>query len=185
MSFKVSYTEIDGPLILEPEVFCDHRGFFYESFNLRDFKNLTNFHGNFVQDNHSRSSLGVLRGLHFQSKNSQGKLVRVVDGCIFDVFVDLRKSSANFGQWASVELSDKNMKQLWIPPGFAHGFQVLSHNADIIYKTTDFWNPNNEHAIRWNDEFLAINWPLYNQAKVSKKDEGGKSFKDIDESLFF
>jgi len=160
MPYTVSKTNLPDVLILEPKVFGDARGFFYESYNARDFAAATGLQVEFVQDNHSQSAKGVLRGLHYQIQHAQGKLVRVVRGEVFDVAVDLRKSSATFGQWTGVHLSADNAKQLWIPPGFAHGFLVLSESAEFLYKTTDYWHPSHERSLLWNDPALGIEWPL-------------------------
>jgi len=160
MPYTVTPTNLPDVLILEPKVFGDARGFFYESYNARDFAAATGLQVEFVQDNHSQSAKGVLRGLHYQIQHAQGKLVRVVRGEVFDVAVDLRKSSATFGQWAGVHLSADNAKQLWIPPGFAHGFLVLSESAEFLYKTTDYWHPSHERSLLWNDPALGIEWPL-------------------------
>ncbi len=174
-------TPIDGVLLLEPQVFGDARGFFFESFNARRFEELAGTQPPFVQDNHSRSARGVLRGLHYQIRQPQGKLVRVVAGEVFDVAVDLRKSSATFGQWFGHRLSAENKLQLWIPPGFAHGFVVLSEYADFLYKTTDYWAPEHERCIRWNDADLAVAWPLDGMAPiVSVKDAAGVAFRDAE-----
>jgi len=157
---KVTPTAIAGVLILEPKVFGDERGFFMESFNHRAFNEATGDAYSFVQDNHSRSAKGVLRGLHFQTgTHAQGKLVRVTQGSVFDVAVDIRPNSATFGQWVGLELSGANHKQLWIPPGLAHGFLVLSDSADFLYKTTTYYQPAAERSLRWDDERLAIAWP--------------------------
>jgi len=169
-------TAIPDVLILEPKVFGDARGFFIESFNQQAFDEATGTHHQFVQDNHSRSAKGVLRGLHYQlPPHAQGKLVRVVQGAVFDVAVDIRKSSATFGQWVGVELSAENHRQLWVPPGFAHGFVVLSDTADFLYKTTDYYAPQYERCIAWNDPTLAIAWPdLGMRPTLSAKDGAGK-----------
>ena len=156
---KATATAIDGVVVIEPKVFGDARGFFLESFNQQAFDDAIGQHVDFVQDNHSRSARGVLRGLHYQIQQPQGKLVRVVRGAVFDVAVDIRRSSSTFGQWVGVELSEDNHKQLWVPPGFAHGFLVLSDTADFLYKTTDYYAPAHERAIRWDDPKLAIQWP--------------------------
>jgi dTDP-4-dehydrorhamnose 3,5-epimerase len=177
---KVISTEIPDVLILEPKVFGDDRGFFFESYNKKSFEKLTGINTDFVQDNHSRSSKGVLRGLHYQIKQSQGKLVRVISGKVLDVVVDLRKSSPTFGKWESVVLSSDNRRQLWIPPGFAHGFVVLSESTDFLYKTTDYYAPEHERCIRWNDADLAIDWQLDGKPVVSEKDAGGVTFKQAD-----
>ena len=173
-------TPIDGVLILEPRVFGDERGFFFESFNARLFEELTGRRGDFVQDNHSRSAKGVLRGLHYQIRQPQGKLVRVVGGEVYDVAVDLRRSSPTFGKNFGHRLSAENKLQLWIPPGFAHGFVVLSESADFLYKTTDYWAPANERCIAWNDSDLAIDWPLKGTPAVSSKDAAGVAFRDAE-----
>lgn len=156
---KATPTAIPEVLIIEPKVFGDARGFFYESFNGKAFDEAVGRHVEFVQDNHSRSGKGVLRGLHYQIQQPQGKLVRVVRGAVFDVAVDIRKSSPTFGKWVGVELSEDNHRQLWVPPGFAHGFLVLSDTAEFLYKTTDYYAPTHERAIRWDDASLAIAWP--------------------------
>jgi dTDP-4-dehydrorhamnose 3,5-epimerase len=156
---KVVKTAIPEVLILEPKVFGDERGFFMETFNARSFHELTGIDQEFVQDNHSRSVKGVLRGLHYQIKQSQGKLVRVSQGRVFDVAVDLRKSQPTFGRWVGMELTDTNYRQMWIPPGFGHGFVVLSESADLLYKTTDYYAPHHERCIKWDDTEIAIEWP--------------------------
>ncbi len=171
---KTIPTAIADVLIIEPKVFGDTRGFFFESFNQRDFRQATGQTVNFVQDNHSRSAKGVLRGLHYQIEQPQGKLVRVVRGSVFDVAVDLRKSSATFGQWVGVELTEENNRQMWIPPGFAHGFLTLSDTADFLYKTTDYYAPQFERCIAWDDPALAVAWPLSDgPPQVSVKDQTG------------
>jgi dTDP-4-dehydrorhamnose 3,5-epimerase len=157
---KVTPTAIADVLIIEPKVFGDARGFFYESFNQQAFDKATGAHHQFVQDNHSRSTKGVLRGLHYQIEQPQGKLVRVARGAVFDVAVDIRKSSPTFGKWVGVELSEENHRQLWVPPGLAHGFVVLSVTADFLYKTTDYYAPAHERCIAWNDPAIGIQWPL-------------------------
>lgn len=162
MPYTVTPTRIPEVLLLQPKVFGDARGFFYESFNSRDFKSVTGLNVEFVQDNHSKSAQGVLRGLHYQINHAQGKLVRVVQGEVFDVAVDLRKGSETFGQWVGHHLSADNAHQLWIPPGFAHGFLVLSESAEFLYKTTDYWYPEFERGLLWNDASVAIEWPLPN-----------------------
>ena len=165
---------IPDVMLIEPKVFGDARGFFFESFNQRAFNDATGTNHQFVQDNHSRSSRGVLRGLHYQVQQPQGKLVRVVQGAVFDVAVDIRKSSPTFGQWVGVELSADNHRQLWVPPGFAHGFLVLSDSADFLYKTTDYYAPEHERCIAWNDPALAIVWPDMGMAPcLSGKDQRG------------
>ncbi len=163
-------TALDEVLILEPTIFGDERGFFQESYNKKAFDNAIGSNTSFVQDNHSRSKKNILRGLHYQIKQPQGKLVRVVQGRVFDVAVDLRKSSANFGHWVGVELSDDNHRQMWVPPGFAHGFLVLSEQADFLYKTTDYYAPEYECSICWNDPTIGINWPEATPI-LSAKDE--------------
>ena len=173
-------TEIPDILIIEPKVFGDSRGFFFESFNKRLFIEKTGSRDEFIQDNHSRSSKGVLRGLHYQIKQPQGKLVRVSYGEVLDVAVDLRKSSNTYGQWVGVNLSADNKRQLWIPPGFAHGFVVLSQNAEFLYKTTDYYAPEHERCIRWDDKELSIEWQLEGEPLVSEKDANGASFSAAD-----
>ncbi|MDO4724181.1 MAG: dTDP-4-dehydrorhamnose 3,5-epimerase [Comamonadaceae bacterium] len=167
-------TAIPDVLILEPKVFGDARGFFLESFNARTFAQATGLQLNFVQDNHSRSRKGVLRGLHYQLQQPQGKLVRVVRGAVFDVAVDIRRGSPTFGRWVGVELSEDNQRQLWVPPGLAHGFVVLSDSADFLYKTTDYYAPEHERSIAWNDPDIGIAWPLaehgIEQPQLSDKD---------------
>lgn len=164
-------TALPDVLILEPKTFRDDRGFFYESFNARDFAHSTGVNCTFVQDNHSKSAKGVLRGLHYQIQHPQGKLVRVIAGEVFDVAVDIRKNSASFGKWSGVLLSADNRCQLWIPEGFAHGFLVLSESAEFLYKTTDYWYPEHERSIAWNDLEIGIQWPLEGAPCLSKKDE--------------
>lgn len=171
---KVIPTAIAGPLILEPKVFGDARGFFMESYNARAFHEATGLDVSFVQDNHSRSGKGVLRGLHYQIQQSQGKLVRVVRGSVFDVVVDLRRSSPTFGRWVGVELSEENNRQFWIPPGFAHGFLVTSDSADFLYKTTDYYAPEHERSLAWNDPDVGVAWPLDAAPLLSAKDVAGK-----------
>ena len=166
-------TDIPDVLIIEPKVFGDSRGFFFESFNQRQFEQLTGFAPNFVQDNHSRSARGVLRGLHYQIQKPQGKLVRVIAGEVFDVCVDMRRASPSFGQAVYVTLSADNHRQLWIPPGFAHGFLVTSESADFVYKTTDYYAPEYERSVLWNDAALAIPWPLQGEPLLSAKDKAG------------
>lgn len=167
---KAVATSIPDVLIFEPQVMGDERGFFMESFNVRDFAELTGLQRSFVQDNHSRSAKGVLRGLHYQIRQPQGKLVRVVAGAVFDVAVDLRRSSPTFGQWAGAILSAENRRMVWVPEGFAHGFLVLSESADFLYKTTDFYSPENERSLLWNDPELAISWPLEGEPRLSARD---------------
>ena len=178
---KIEATEIKDVSILEPKVFGDDRGFFYESYNQRVFAEKTGLSVEFVQDNHSRSAEGVLRGLHYQIQQPQGKLVRVVRGEVFDVAVDIRKSSPNFGKWVGCLLSAENHRQLWIPAGFAHGFLVVSEVAEMLYKTTDYYAPNHERCIIWNDPDLAIDWPLGGKTPVlSTKDKAGLPFKSAE-----
>jgi dTDP-4-dehydrorhamnose 3,5-epimerase len=173
-------TSIPDVLIIEPKVFGDARGFFFESFNQAAFNQATGFDVQFVQDNHSRSGLGVLRGLHYQIQQPQGKLVRVVRGAVFDVAVDIRRSSPTFGQWEGVELSEDNHRQLWVPPGFAHGFLVLSDSAEFLYKTTDYYAPEFERSIAWNDPTIGIQWPLQNEPQLSGKDQAGLSLSQAE-----
>jgi len=177
---KVTPTAIPEVLVLEPQVFGDSRGFFFESFNARRFEELTGISANFVQDNHSKSAKGVLRGLHYQIVQPQGKLLRVAAGSLFDVVVDLRKSSPFFGRWVGVELSAENRRQLWVPPGFAHGFVVTSDSAECLYKTTDYWAPEHERTILWSDPALAIDWPLSGQPMLSSKDYKGSLLADAE-----
>lgn len=173
-------TAIPDVLIIEPKVFGDERGFFYESFNQKVFNEATGLDVQFVQDNHSRSRQGVLRGLHYQlPPHAQGKLVRCVRGAVFDVAVDIRKSSPTFGKWVGVELSETNHRQFWIPPGFAHGFLTLSETADFLYKTTDYYAPTSERCIAWNDSGIGIDWPqLSVHLQLSAKDRVGKLLAD-------
>jgi dTDP-4-dehydrorhamnose 3,5-epimerase len=177
MPYIVTATAIPEVLVLTPKVFGDTRGFFYESFNARDFSNATGLEREFVQDNHSKSSKGVLRGLHYQIQHAQGKLVRVVAGTVFDVAVDLRKSSPTFGKWVGEILSAEEQKQLWVPPGFAHGFVVLSDSAEFLYKTTDYWYPEHERSLQWNDPAIGIDWPIDFQPQLAAKDAAGQSLK--------
>jgi dTDP-4-dehydrorhamnose 3,5-epimerase len=170
---KVTRTAIPEVMVLEPKVFGDARGFFLESFNQKVFAEATGVTANFVQDNHSRSAKGVLRGLHYQLKQPQGKLVRVVRGAVFDVAVDVRRSSPNFGKWVGTELSEDNQRQFWVPAGFAHGFIVLSDSADFLYKTTDYYAPEHERCIAWNDPAIGIGWPENLAPKLSEKDSRG------------
>ncbi|MBC3466328.1 dTDP-4-dehydrorhamnose 3,5-epimerase [Pseudomonas sp. RW10S2] len=170
---NIIHTDIPDVLIIEPKVFGDSRGFFFESFNARDFAAEAGFDAHFVQDNHSRSQHGVLRGLHYQIDNPQGKLVRVVQGEVLDVAVDIRRSSPTFGKWVATRLSAEDHRQFWIPPGFAHGFVVLSESADFLYKTTDYYNPAAERCIRWDDPQLAIDWQLESEPLLSAKDQAG------------
>ncbi|CAG4884353.1 dTDP-4-deoxyrhamnose-3,5-epimerase [Georgfuchsia toluolica] len=177
---KVIPTAIPDVLIIEPKVFGDERGFFYESFNARDFQKTTGLDVQFVQDNHSKSAKNVLRGLHYQIQYPQGKLVRVIAGEVFDVAVDLRKASPTFGKWVGFTLSAKSKRMAWIPPGFAHGFSVTSETAEFLYKTTDYWYPEFERCLLWNDPVLAIAWPLTTPPTLAKKDAEGKHLADAD-----
>lgn len=181
---KTIQTRLPGVLILEPRVFGDARGFFMESHNRRTFAQATGLDLDFVQDNHSRSAQGVLRGLHYQCRQPQGKLVRVVQGAVFDVAVDIRRSSPHFGQWVGVELSADNHRQLWVPPDFAHGFLVLSESADFLYKTTDYYAPEHERCIAWDDPDIGIDWPLaaHGLARplLSAKDSQGQALRQAD-----
>jgi dTDP-4-dehydrorhamnose 3,5-epimerase len=173
-------TAIPDLLIIEPKVFGDSRGFFLESFNAREFARATGVEARFVQDNHSRSQRGVLRGLHYQIDNPQGKLVRVTQGEVLDVAVDIRRSSPTFGRWVATRLNADDHRQFWIPPGFAHGFLVLSESADFLYKTTDYYNPAAERCIRWDDPDLAIDWGLETPPLLSAKDQAGAWLADAD-----
>ncbi len=177
---KIVATDLPEVLIIEPTVFGDERGFFYESFNAKKFAAFTGIDVQFVQDNHSKSAHNVLRGLHYQIQQAQGKLVRVTAGAVFDVAVDLRRSSPNFGKWTGVTLSAENHRQMWIPVGFAHGFIVTSESAEFLYKTTDFWAPEHERCLRWDDPTVAINWPLSAAPSLSAKDKEGRSLQDIE-----
>lgn len=172
---KATATAIPEVLVLEPKVFGDARGFFYESFNQKTFMQATGLDVTFVQDNHSRSARGVLRGLHYQIRQPQGKLVRVVRGAVFDVAVDLRRSSPTFGKWAGVELSEENTRQLWIPAGFGHGFIVTSESADFLYKATDYYAPEHERSVAWDDPIVGIAWPEGLSPLLSEKDKRGVS----------
>ena len=178
---KVVETSIPDVLIIEPKVFGDERGFFYESFNAAAFEAATGLKRQFVQDNHSKSQRGVLRGLHYQIQQPQGKLVRVVAGEVFDVAVDLRKSSPSFGRWFGTHLSAQNQRQLWIPEGFAHGFVVLSESAEFLYKTTDYYAPEHERSLLWNDPELGIQWPFDEAPQLSAKDQAGKLLRDAEQ----
>jgi dTDP-4-dehydrorhamnose 3,5-epimerase len=174
-------TPIDGLLVLEPQVFGDERGFFTESWNQRTFESVAGVPARFVQDNHSRSRRDVLRGLHYQLEQPQGKLVRVVYGAVFDVAVDLRRSSPSFGQWFGVELSASNHRQFWVPPGFGHGFLVLSETADFLYKTTDYYAPQHERCIAWDDPAIGVQWPLGGRTpQLSEKDRAGRSLSEAE-----
>ncbi|TRT72965.1 MAG: dTDP-4-dehydrorhamnose 3,5-epimerase [Microcystis sp. M_OC_Ca_00000000_S217Cul] len=177
---KVITTEIPDVLIIEPQVYGDDRGFFLESFNQRDFREKTGVNTTFVQDNHSMSLKNVLRGLHYQIPNPQGKLVRVVNGSVFDVAVDARQSSPTFGQWVSCVLSAENKRIFWVPEGFAHGFLVLSERAEFLYKTTNYYYPQYEKTILWNDADLGIDWPLDTPPILSPKDQAGQPFKSVE-----
>jgi dTDP-4-dehydrorhamnose 3,5-epimerase len=179
-TMNVVTTDLPGVLIIEPKVFGDERGFFYESFNAKVFQEATGLNVRFVQDNHSRSQKGVVRGLHYQLENTQGKLVRVTVGEVLDVAVDIRRSSPHFGKWVAVRLSAENHRQLWVPEGFAHGFVVLSEYAEFLYKTTDYYSPSSERCILWNDPDLAIDWHLDAEPQLSGKDKAGVLFKDAE-----
>ncbi len=180
MSLNVIRTEIPEVLIIEPKVFGDDRGFFYESFNAQQFEDATGLKREFVQDNHSRSARNVLRGLHYQIQHPQGKLVRVVAGEVFDVAVDLRRSSPTFGKWISAVLSAENKRQLWVPEGFAHGFVVTSDYAEFLYKTTDYWYPEHERSVAWNDPSLGIEWPLSGEPVLAAKDAAGRKIAEAE-----
>ena len=177
-------TSLDGVLVLESKVFADDRGFFFESFNARDFEHATGLKETFVQDNHSKSTKGVLRGMHYQTRHAQGKLVRVAQGSVFDVAVDIRKGSPTFGQWFGLELSAENKKQVWIPAGLAHGFLVTSESAEFLYKTTDYYYPEFEASLMWNDAQVGIDWPLHlidgALPLLATKDTNAKLLKDLD-----
>jgi dTDP-4-dehydrorhamnose 3,5-epimerase len=177
---RVVKTAISEVLILEPKVFGDDRGFFFESFNQQTFKNITGVKANFVQDNHSKSAANVLRGLHYQIEQAQGKLVRVTAGEVFDVAVDIRRQSATFGKWVGVVLSAENKRQLWIPPGFAHGFVVLKDNTEFLYKTTDYYAQQHERCIRWDDPAIGIEWPITQAPILSGKDQLGVALLDAE-----
>ena len=180
MPYTVTPTAIPDVLLLEPRVFGDDRGYFFESFNARDFREATGLDVAFVQDNHSMSVQGVLRGLHYQIRHPQGKLMRAVSGSVFDVAVDLRKSSPTFGRWAGAVLSAENRRQLWIPPGFAHGFLALSEVAEVLYKTTEYWYPEHERTLSWKDPALDIAWPIDGEPRLAPKDMEGNSFGEIE-----
>ncbi len=177
---NVVATDLPGVLILEPKVFGDDRGFFFESYNARVFREKTGLDADFVQDNHSRSAKNVLRGLHYQIRQPQGKLVRVIAGEVFDVAVDLRRSSPSFGRWVGFRLSAENKRMAWIPPGFAHGFVVVSDTAEFLYKTTDYWAPEFERTVLWNDPHLAIDWPLMGEPILAAKDRAGSRLLDAE-----
>lgn len=180
MNFNFEATALPGVFVLEPRCFGDARGFFYESFNAKAFKEGTTVEREFVQDNHSRSAKNVLRGLHYQIQNPQGKLVRVIAGRVFDVAVDIRRSSSNFGRWVGVELSAENRKQLWVPEGFAHGFVVLSEYAEFLYKTTDYYAPQYERSLLWSDPALKIDWPIDGEPILSQKDQQALTLADAE-----
>ncbi|WP_372683212.1 dTDP-4-dehydrorhamnose 3,5-epimerase [Desulfosarcina sp.] len=177
---KITLTEIPDVCTIEPKVFGDSRGFFFESYNEKQFMEATGLQVAFVQDNHSRSKKHVLRGLHYQIRQPQGKLVRVISGEVFDVAVDIRRSSSTFGKWVGDYLTAENKKQIWVPSGFAHGFIVLSDVAEVLYKTTDYWAPEHERCIRWNDPELNLQWPIAGNPLVSEKDEKGVLFRDAE-----
>ena len=177
---RVIATSISDVLIIEPKVFGDPRGFFFESYNQRQFSEATGLSPVFVQDNHSRSARGVLRGLHYQVRQPQGKLVRVVRGSAYDVAVDVRRKSLTFGRWVGVELSEENQLQLWVPPGFAHGFVVTSDSADFLYKATDYYAPEHERCIAWNDPQIGIDWPSQEAPRLSAKDTAGASLAEAE-----
>ncbi len=188
MPYTVTPTAIPDVLLLEPKVFSDERGYFFESYNDRAFQQATGLDVDFVQDNHSMSTKGVLRGLHYQIRHPQGKLLRAVQGSVFDVAVDLRRSSPTFGRWVGARLSAENRRQLWIPPGFAHGFLALSETAEVLYKITDYWYPEHERTLLWNDPALAVAWPLDALAdalpddmpRLAAKDVAGKPFAEVE-----
>ncbi len=177
---NVIMTSIPDVLLFEPKVFGDERGFFYESFNANAFEKATGIKANFVQDNHSKSVKNVLRGLHYQTEQAQGKLVRVTQGEVFDVAVDLRRSSSTYGQWVGEVISSENRRAMWVPEGFAHGFLVLSDTAEFLYKTTDFYAPTYEQIIKWDDPTIGIKWPLVGQPELSAKDAAGKLFSEVE-----
>jgi len=170
MPYTAIETDLPGVVLLEPKVFGDARGFFFESFNAREFERVTGVDAVFVQDNHSRSARGVLRGLHYQIEHAQGKLVRVTQGAVYDVAVDLRRQSPTFGRYTAVVLSADNNRQLWVPPGFGHGFVVISDSADFLYKTTDYWYPEHERSVRFDDPSIGIPWPLEGAPTLAAKD---------------
>ena len=177
---KATPGELAGVLLLEPRIFGDDRGFFLESYNKRTFQQLTGVATEFVQDNHSRSAINVLRGLHYQLKQAQGKLIRVVAGEIFDVVVDLRRSSSSFGRWMGHRLSAQSKQMLWVPPGFAHGFLALADGTEVLYKTTDYYEPEHERCVLWNDPDVGIEWPLDGAPVVSEKDRRGIPLKQAE-----
>ena len=185
---KATRLAIPEVVLIEPKVFGDARGFFFESFNQKAFNEATGTNHQFVQDNHSRSSRGVLRGLHYQIQQAQGKLVRVARGAVFDVAVDIRRSSPTFGQWVGAELTEDNQHQLWVPPGFAHGFVVLSESADFLYKTTDYYAPQHERSIAWNDPSIGISWPALAQGQqplLSAKDSAAPLLASLGAEALF
>ena len=185
---KATRLAIPDVVLIEPKVFGDARGFFFESFNQKAFNDATGTNHQFVQDNHSRSSRGVLRGLHYQIQQAQGKLVRVARGAVFDVAVDIRRSSPTFGQWVGAQLSEDNQHQLWVPPGFAHGFLVLSESADFLYKTTDYYAPQHERSIAWNDPSIGISWPALAQGQqplLSAKDSAAPLLASLGADALF
>jgi dTDP-4-dehydrorhamnose 3,5-epimerase len=182
MPYQVMQTPLEGVLVLEPKVFGDARGFFFESFNARDFEQATGLKRTFVQDNHSKSAKGVLRGLHYQTQHVQGKLVRVTQGAVFDVAVDIRQGSPTFGKWFGLELSAENKKQLWVPEGLAHGFLVISDSAEFLYKTTDYYHPEFERSLLWSDPAIGIEWPLHlldGEPLLAAKDANAVLMKDL------
>ena len=174
---KVVQTDLPGVLLLEPRVFSDNRGFFFESYNRRAFREATGVDADFVQDNHSHSTRGVLRGIHYQVRQAQGKLIRVVNGEVFDVAVDLRRSSATFGKWAGFHLSAPNNRMAWIPVGYGHAYLALSERVDVVYKTTDYYAPQHERTVLWNDPAIGIQWPLEGKPILNAKDERGALLK--------
>jgi dTDP-4-dehydrorhamnose 3,5-epimerase len=180
MAINVIPTALPEVKIIEPKAFGDARGFFYESFNAREFNAAVGTAVTFVQDNHSLSAKNVLRGLHYQIQHSQGKLVRVVSGEVFDVAVDIRKNSATFGHWVGAALSAENKRQMWVPTGFAHGFVVLSESAEFLYKTTDYWFPEFERTIMWNDPVIGIDWPISDRPQLAAKDAAGRPLADAE-----
>jgi dTDP-4-dehydrorhamnose 3,5-epimerase len=177
VSLTINQIFFKNVCVFSPKTYSDNRGYFFESWNKKSFNKLLDVNYDFVQDNHSISVEGTLRGLHYQFPNPQGKLVRVTSGEIFDVIVDIRESSSTFGQWRGVNLSSDNMKQIWIPPGFAHGFLTLSSKAEVLYKTTDYWHKENEKTIIWNDKDISIDWPATKKVIISEKDQNGIIFK--------
>jgi dTDP-4-dehydrorhamnose 3,5-epimerase len=180
MPYTVIPTAIPDVLLLEPKVFSDNRGYFFVSHNAHDFREATDLNVEFVQENQSMSEKGVLRGLHYQIQHPQGKLMRVVQGSVFDVAVDLRKSSPTFGRWVGAMLSADNRRQLWIPPGFAHGFLAMSEKAEVLYKITDYWHPEHERTLLWKDPALDIEWPIDGEPRLAAKDVEGKLFGEIE-----